>query len=54
MNRLRAVVTAALANSRDWASLRFAMDRYNIAYHPSGGGLIIIDAATGEVLCQGL
>jgi len=52
MKRLRNSVATALAQSRDWAALRLAMDRYGIAYHPSGAGLIIIDASTGEVLCN--
>ncbi|MEO8530545.1 MAG: hypothetical protein ABI459_04940, partial [Deltaproteobacteria bacterium] len=52
MKRLRGSIATALAQSRDWASLRLAMDRYGIAYHPSGGGLIVMDSATGEVLCN--
>ena len=52
MKRLKDKVSQALAQSRDWSSLRFAMDRHGIAYHPAGGGLIIIDASTGEVLCN--
>jgi hypothetical protein len=52
MKRLQGLVAQALANSRDWSSLRFAMDRHGIAYHPAGKGLIVIDASTGEVLCK--
>jgi hypothetical protein len=52
MKRLRGSVETALAQSHDWAGVRLAMDRYGIAYHPSGGGLIIIDSSTGEVLCN--
>ena len=52
LKRLETQIGEALTKSRDWASLRFHLDRHGIAYHPAGKGLIVIDASTGEVLCK--
>jgi hypothetical protein len=49
---LRLLVAESLAESENWESLQAAMDRRGIAYYPSGGGLIVIDARTGEVHCK--
>jgi hypothetical protein len=51
--RLRLLVAEALAASRSWSELAFELDSRGLAYQPSGGGLVLIDAHTGEILCKG-
>ena len=46
------VVSAAVDAALDWASLQERMDDAGLSYYPTTGGLIVIDARTGEVIAK--
>ena len=50
--RLRLLVAEALADARDWPSLQQALRRRGLRYAPAGGGLTVVDAATGDPLAK--
>jgi hypothetical protein len=50
--RLRLLVAGALVEARDWPSLQAALRRRGLRYAPAGGGLNLVDAATGEPLAK--
>ena len=45
-------VSAAVDAALDWATLQARMDDAGLSYYPTGGGLIVIDAQTGEVIAK--
>jgi hypothetical protein len=51
--RLRLLVAEALCEAATWAEAQVAMRQRGLLFHPSGGGLVVIDAETGEVLAKG-
>jgi hypothetical protein len=50
--RLRLLVAEALADARDWPSLQQGLRRRGLRYVPAGGGLTVVDAATGDPLAK--
>jgi hypothetical protein len=50
--RLRLLVAEALAEAQDWSTLQTALRQRGLGFVPSGGGLVVVDAATGEGLAK--
>ncbi|MFC3088171.1 hypothetical protein [Tabrizicola soli] len=50
--RLRLLVAEALAEAQDWPTLQSALRQRGLRFQPAGGGLNLIDAATGEPLAR--
>jgi hypothetical protein len=50
--RLRLLVAEALAGSESWGQLQQALAEHGLKFIPSGGGLLLIDAATGETFAK--
>lgn len=50
--RLRLLVAEALVEGQDWPALQKALRRRGLCYVPAGGGLNLVDAATGEPLAK--
>ena len=50
--RLRLLVAQALAEAQDWPTLQSALRQRGLRFQPAGGGLNLIDAATGEPLAR--
>ena len=50
--RLRLLVAEALSESQTWHDMAFALDKRGLAFQPSGGGLVLIDARTNRPLCK--
>lgn len=50
--RLRLLVAEALVEAQDWPGLATALHRRGLRYEPAGGGLNLVDAATGEPLAK--
>jgi hypothetical protein len=50
--RLRLLVAEALARSESWGQLQQALGEHGLKFIPSGGGLLLIDAATGEAFAK--
>lgn len=50
--RLRLLVAEALVEAGDWPTLQAALRRRGLRYEPAGGGLNLVDAATGEPLAK--
>ena len=52
LGRLRLLVAEALVEARTWEEAQRRLGERGLKYHPRGGGLLIIDAETGEVLSK--
>jgi hypothetical protein len=50
--RLRLLVAEALAVSESWGQLQRALGDRGLKFVPSGGGLLLVDATTGENLAK--
>ena len=50
--RLRLLVAEALANSESWGQLQRALGQRGLKFIASGGGLLLVDATTGEVFAK--
>jgi hypothetical protein len=50
--RLRLLVAEALAISESWGQLQMALRDRGLRFLPSGGGLILIDLASGDPLAK--
>jgi hypothetical protein len=50
--RLRLLVAEALVLSESWGELQTALRERGLRYIPSGGGLVLADAANGETLAK--
>ncbi|TAG28659.1 MAG: hypothetical protein EAZ40_03345 [Rhodobacterales bacterium] len=50
--RLRLLVAAALVEADSWGQLQAALVRRGLRYAPAGGGLNLVDAATGTTLAK--
>ena len=46
--RLRLLVAEALAGSESWGQLQRALGDRGLRFVPSGGGLLLVDASTGD------
>ncbi|WP_284163787.1 hypothetical protein [Frigidibacter sp. SD6-1] len=53
LGRLRLLVAEALVEASSWAEAQARLRARGLGYAPKGGGLVLIDAETGEVLCKG-
>ncbi|MCY1126553.1 hypothetical protein OU426_06780 [Frigidibacter sp. RF13] len=53
LGRLRLLVAEALAEAGSWVEAQARLRARGLDYVPKGGGLLLIDADTGEVLCKG-
>jgi hypothetical protein len=50
--RLRLLVAEALVEAHGWGQLQAALARRGLRYAPAGGGLNLVDAATGNTLAK--
>jgi ATP-dependent DNA helicase RecQ len=50
--RLRLLVAEALAVSETWGDLQRALADRGLKFAPAGGGLVLIDAVTGQTLAK--
>jgi hypothetical protein len=50
--RLRLLVAEALAGSESWGHLHRLLAKRGLKFSPSGGGLVLTDLSTGEVLAK--
>jgi hypothetical protein len=50
--RLRLLVAEALVEAESWGQLQAALGRRGLRYAPAGGGLNLVDAATGKALAK--
>ena len=50
--RLRLLVAEALAVSDSWGQLQRGLAERGLKFVPSGGGLVLVDLATGETLAK--
>jgi hypothetical protein len=50
--RLRLLLAEALARSETWGQLQAALADHGLRFIPSGGGLVLIDQATGQGLAK--
>lgn len=50
--RLRLLVAEAFAVSENWGQMQSALRDRGLRYEPAGGGLNLVDAATGEPLAK--
>jgi hypothetical protein len=50
--RLRLLVAEALVGAESWGQLQVALGKRGLRYAPAGGGLILLDAASGRTLAK--
>ena len=50
--RLRLLVAEALAGSESWGQLQRLLAERGLKFVPSGGGLVLTDLSTGEILAK--
>jgi hypothetical protein len=50
--RLRLLVAEALVKAESWGQFQSALSERGLRYAPAGGGLNLVDAATGEPLAK--
>lgn len=50
--RLRLLVAEALVEAEGWGQLQAALGRRGVRYVPAGGGLNLVDAASGKTLAK--
>jgi hypothetical protein len=50
--RLRLLVAEALVEAESWGEMQAALGRRGLRYEPAGGGLNLVDAATGKTLAK--
>jgi hypothetical protein len=50
--RLRLLVAEALAKSASWGQLQQALRQQGLKFIPSGGGLLLVDSATGKAFAK--